>query len=47
MIVPQQMRGLLAYLTESLSSRMHRYIRCNRACLPCLGWFSSFLLTPG
>jgi hypothetical protein len=43
----QQMRGLLAYLTESLNGRMHRYNRCSRACLPCLGWFSSFLLTPG
>jgi hypothetical protein len=34
--MPQQMRGLLAYLTESLSGRMHRYSRCSRACLPCL-----------
>jgi hypothetical protein len=46
-IVLQQMRGLLAYLTESLNGRMHRYSRCSRACLPCLGWFNSFLLTPG
>jgi hypothetical protein len=44
--VPQQMRGLLAYLTKSLSGRMHRYSRCSRACLPCLVWFSSFSLTP-
>jgi hypothetical protein len=42
-IVPPQMRGLLTYLTESLSGRMHRYSRCSKACLPCLGWFSSFL----
>jgi hypothetical protein len=45
--VPQQMRGLLACLTESLSDRMLRYTRCSRAYLPCSVWFNSFSLTPG
>jgi hypothetical protein len=47
MTMSQQMGGLLACLTESLSGRMLRYNRCSRAYLPCSVWFNSFSLTPG